>query len=157
VAAAAVVLLAVPTAAQASPVHDQLVRLGLLPAATSYTELAFASPLPLAQAVQANGATTLTFSVHNVSASTHVYRWAVTQSAASGGGTVRAGSGTVSVAAAETRRVKVSTRIASCKVRTKVQVQLTDDSAKVESIDFWVVPQVANPAANAGSAHCGGN
>jgi hypothetical protein len=145
-------LLSVPTVAQAAPVRHGLESLGVLPATASFTEVYFSSPNPIQSAVKADGTTSFVYVVHNQSTSTRTYRAVVSTGVPGHLKQVAVKPLTLSGGAAAS--VPVQTKIASCKVRTEVNVQVSDDSGKVESIHLWAIPDTTTPAAKAGSGRC---
>ena len=145
-------LVALPSVAQQRVVKKELVGWGLLPQTATFAELYFSAPTPLSNAVNAAKEANFTFRVHNVSARRHVYRWQVITAAE--GETKIASSSALSLGPGETKAVSVRARIPNCDIRTQVQVQLTEASAQVETIGFWVLPYMPGSPSNAGSAHC---
>jgi hypothetical protein len=147
-----VALLSVPTLAQATPIRHQLESLGVLPATASFTEVYFASPNPIHTAVKASGATSFSFVVHNQSTSTRVYRAVVSNGVP--GHLKRVATTPVTLAGGAAQSVPVHTKIANCKVRTEINVEVSDDSGKVVSIHFWAIPDQSTPAPKTGRALC---
>ncbi|MDX6230298.1 MAG: hypothetical protein QOI76_3688 [Frankiales bacterium] len=147
-----VALLSVPAIAQATPVHHQLESLGVLPATASFTEVYFSSPNPIHTAVKANGTTSFAYVVHNQSTSTRIYRMVV--SSGLPGHLKQLEAKSLTLAGGAALSVPVHLKVASCKVRSEINVEVRDDSGKVESIHFWAIPDPTAPAAKAGSGRC---
>jgi hypothetical protein len=147
-----VVLLSVPTIAQAKPIRQHLESLGVLPATASFTEAYFSSPNPIHSAVKADGTTSFVYVVHNQSTSTRTYQAIV--SVGVPGHLKQVAVKSLTVAGGAAASMPVHTKVANCKVRTEINVQVSDDSGKAESIHLWAIPDTTTPAAKAGSGRC---
>lgn len=147
-----VAVLSVPTLAQATPIRHQLESLGVMPATAPFTEVYFSSPSPIHTAVEASGATSFSFVVRNQSTSTRVYRAVVSTGVP--GHLKQVATAPLTLAGGAALSIPVRTKIANCKVRTEINVEVSDDSGKVESIHFWAIPDQTPPAPKTGRALC---
>lgn len=137
--------------AQTGQGHALLSDVGLYEQPAAYTELAFTDPglLPNTQ-IQAKEPVPVSFSVHNVGASSQTYQWSITVT--HDGKTQEKAKGTVGVPSQG--KVTVAKSVAACGTGSTAQV-VVHLASPAESISFWVLCPASTAATATATAQGG--
>jgi hypothetical protein len=149
----AALVVAVPSAAQAGPVHAWLSSAGLLPQKAGFTELSIKQYDTLFKTVTFEGAVHFDVIATNSSKQTNTYTWTATVGPV--GQTTRVDGGRFTLGAGDSLDIPLHFHVPDCLVRNKISVRMTSKGERSPEVGFWVLPTGSPAWKISGGPNCG--